>query len=415
MSWEETHKGHDVWQALRELAEALRAAITNGDIDITEARVRRLKSVVHLALGFEEYPHALITSVALNRVRDRAQAITDALPSAEGVFGTPSASSPSKFTSLVNELRQWPQKGSANLRSLTKQVEQLDSLVEDLKEHASEAHAAVRSEADEHAATIRSESSRLIEEIRNEVQALRDELGTSSEQLAELGRSISDEKTRIDDANRAHQESFEQDQAERKMRFQEWLDETDAVREASEESAKTQAQDLIQHLKDAQTKADTILGVVGERSIATDYGRWADKQKFRATAWSIAAVMCFLIAGGVFAASVFDWFDSRPLDGAASALWQHTAAHFGMTAVLLAAAVFSSTRSNQHWQEEKDAKARQLVLATMEPYLVNLEEGDRREVRQEAARAMFVVQRDKDEKRKKFSIRGPSPGQRPWD
>lgn len=395
MSWEDDHREDGLWAVVEEAQSVLEENVRTEELDTSDSRVQRLRSILSVLIGHRDHPDVLITPSARKNVGKVVESITSQLPGIEGIYKAPAGGTVSKFEELARNLRSWPQRGSVKLVGLTQQVQHLEGTLTSFKESASENIEELVKERDSAAHTLRADHAKTLEALREEIGQLSSEVQELRNSSESVGATLSEAEGRIEETMKSQKSEFQTERQARTDEFEEIMQgQVDAWQESYNES-REQTDTLVASIESKNKDAEAILGTLAQRSTAENYGKWAKQQRRAAGWWSATAVFLFALAAGVFIESTFQFFTSPSVIPSTESLWGEVVTRLGMTAVVLAGALYAAKEAGQHRKEERQAKARELVLTTMDPFLVNIHEDVRELIRSEAARSIFVL-RDQD-------------------
>lgn len=397
MSWQENHREDGLWESVEETQEAIAKHISDRTLDSSDSRLHQLKALLSYLLAYRDEPHALITSAARKAVGTSLKEINAQLPNLDGLFKARSGQSTIIFNAFASRLRTWPQSGSVTLRGLAQQVERLENDLRAAHQIANDQIEKLESTSEEAIEAIHQQRQEQSAKYEKEIEALREEIKKLQGTLVDTRASIHEAESRLDDSVQKQRAVFEADQEDRGKAFSEQLENQVEEAKKAHFEAQTKADETLQDISIKYSEAESILGEMAQRSTATDYGQWAEKQQKTARNWSWVAVALFIITAAAFFESTFHFFSAPSTALDADDLWGEFFTRLGMTGVGLAGALYAAKESSQHKKEERMAKARELVLRTMDPFMANIDDDSRKLIRTEAARAIFVLRDEKEE------------------
>lgn len=410
MAWEDDHREDGLWTLVDEALGALEEHVGTEALDASDSRVQLLRSVLSHLSAYRENPDALITPTARKNVGNSVEAITSQFPNIEALFKAPAGGSVSKFEELARAVRPWPQRGSVSLAGLKQQVQQLQEALDHANESASRQ---IRELEERGAATseeVKTQYQTHLEELQTEMTELQKSVRELRDEAGSVGVDVAQAEAKIDEVLKVQVAAFEESQEKRAETFNEHITNEANASSAERESALNDAQETLKEIHTKEEEAGAILGALAQRSTATNYGQWAEEQRKSAKAWSWIAVALFVIAAIAFIESTFHFVTSPAVVAGADSLWGDALTRLGMTGVVLAGALYAARESGQHKKEQRKAKARELVLTTMDPFMANINADVKELIRTEAARAIFVL-RDEEESP---AGRSPTPD-RMWE
>lgn len=396
MSWEDDHREDGLWQLIDDAQSSISEHIREEELDSSDSKVQRLRALLSHAAAYRDHPDVLITPSARRNAGKAVEVVASNLPDVESLYKAPAGGTVSKFEELARIMRSWPQRGSVSLAGLKQHVQQLEGTLSNFREVASTKLEEVRVESSGSLEEVVKKHDEVLEQFRADVTEAQHELQQVREVASAVEEAVKQSEARIEEALQSHRTVFEEEQEQRSTASTERLDAQIAEWEKSREEARGLSDGLIADIDKKKDEAEKLLGAIAQRSTATDYGAWAMQQRRSAFWWSVTAVVLFILASLVFIESTFHFVTSPSVTPSGDSLWGEVVTRLGMTAVVLAGALYAAKEAGQHRKEERKAKARELVLTTMDPFMANIDEDVRVLLRSEAARAIFVL-RDQEE------------------
>lgn len=390
MSWQSDFEASNVWAAAEAVQERLAGAVGEGELAATETGVGQVRDLAARVLAQREDPDITITTRSLGTVANLLTEIHQGLPNlAQAAFKPYRAGNMNKlprFDQIADEVRSWPQSGKGKLTGLSNQVAALDAL-------SSVALDAVQDRVDRLQAQIESSNSAMEQsaaerdsKISQSVAATQTRLDEVQRELGRLQETAEQQSTRIDEAIRAHQETFSQAEQQRTEQVATVVEERKAEWLALLSTTQEEIKDHLASMDSYEEQSKKVLTAVGVNSTATDYGSYANLQARSANAWRWIAATVLSLAGAWFVASSI--FPSLHGNGA---LWEQAVSRLGITAAIAGVGLYAARESSQHRAQERRARHTQLVLTALEPFIANLEPERAAQIRDEAARALFVA------------------------
>jgi hypothetical protein len=391
MSWQEDFDSAPVWASAAFVDEQLATLVHGQRIDPMDGQVERLRALVARVMVQRGDPDITITPHSLQVVDRLLREIMEVLPDvAEAAFKSRrrgSVTTPSRFDQIVEEVRHWPQSSSGKIAGLSqilanaeastaRMVAQVRSQYLDLDQQAS----VLREQLREGPSAQAVEATRVLAEAQRRIADFEREIGV----LFESGQQQS---ARIDQAIRAHQETFTQ---EERLRTDEATEAASRRADEWQEELSQAQRGITEHLTEMDGYAEqsrNVLAAVGVNSTATFYGGYAKDQAKLANAWRFVAVGILALAGAWFvASSIFPTLHGQ------GALWEQAISRLGITAAVAGVGLYAARESSQHREQERRARRAELVLTALDPFIVNLEPERAHKIRDEAARALFVAE-----------------------
>lgn len=230
------------------------------------------------------------------------------------------------------------------------------------------------------------------------------------EKLENLSKSIDTKRQETDSLISAWQKQYSNEQNDRNNSFakdQKDRDEKFAVwKNSLERQAETKFEQLVQgsnekfvagekefiekisrYIEDAEDKHKRILelyGLVAGDSVASDYLKSAENEKYRADFWNLITLLFIFGAAG--------WlFFSYSMNGIDFS-WERILTAFPITGIFLLGAVYSSRQSNLHRENEKRARWVSLDVKAFDPFIESLPEEKRNNLKSKIGERLFGQQ-----------------------
>lgn len=220
-------------------------------------------------------------------------------------------------------------------------------------------------------------------------------------QLVSYKAEFEAQKTRIDTLVTSQTEAFQASQIERgslftqeaesrKLSFEQWTKSADEKLKTILDGTQTAADKHLQEMERQKARAEEILGVVAASGVSSHYQNTANREFWSAEILRGVAILFFLGMIGMVAYVVFT------LNGEKFE-WQMGLFRVGVGLALLAPAYYCTRESSKHREAEKRNRRLQIELATIEPYLQNLENAaDRQAIFKQKAEGYFLGQMHKE-------------------
>lgn len=288
--------------------------------------------------------------------------------------------------SIIEGIRSWADDG--NELDIAKHVDRSSSIVKQLP----------RSQLSDMRTIIR-QLKTASDHDRNARKELEERLSQQTEEIATLQRSIA----AIDSSFRREYDSIVADSRAKMAAQEKRVDNTinniqERINEAERlvtnrannllhekaTSFRNQADTVLAELNEYQSQARELLQVTGETATATDYGRHANEEKQTANRLRAYAAAFF--------ASSFLWvllsalFPTIAGDDAWASLIVRTVGAIA----LIGGGLYLARESANHRHQEVHARAKELDLKAIDPFMVNLPPEFRDEIKALAARRLFA-------------------------
>lgn len=392
MSWRVEFEADGVWAVAGSVRDRIADAIRSGELSANETDVERVRELVARVLAQRDDPFVTITGRSLGKVADALQQIFLGLPEIAVAFAArrnAGAAGLPMFDIIANEVRTWPQSGKGKLSGLGNQVAALEATTVAELNHVHEELDALRATIRSVDTEIQRSTAAQINEVSNAVESAQSRVSQIERDMDRLAETATQQTVRIDEAIRAHQDTFAQAELQRAEQAAEAVNQRRD--EWSEELSKSSArvEEHLAAMAEHESKSRKVLEAVGVNSTATDYGRHANEQAKAANSWRRIAATILSLAGLWFVlSSVFPYLHG---DGE---LWEQAVSRLGITAAVAGVGLYAARESSQHRAQERQARHTQLVLTALEPFIANLDAEMAAQIRDEAARALFVTRPD---------------------
>lgn len=249
-------------------------------------------------------------------------------------------------------------------------------------------------------------------------------LKANNEKLNELSGAIESQKSRIDSVISDFQSQFLNAQTGRNEEFDNFLkkgeedfkgtissntktfdqiistqqESFDNMNEGYEEQLKTQQESfdsLVSHLKtklqaeldsiqEMNNEAEKILGIMSMKGLAQGYQKIADSEGKKAFWWNVISISSLL---GIL------WFGYEFIiqhEGEMS--WTALVSRMVLTGVGITLFTYGAKQATNHRNEERRNRKIELELASLDPYLKDLEKNEQKKVKQELVNKYFGVE-----------------------
>jgi hypothetical protein len=374
----------DLVDALRDRLSAVRAPVADVPVESRDALEQALPDALgrlvaifdHWVLLLSATPSELVTDSMANNL----QQVFSMVESAFTNFASNPAAYAATFHQAVDQLAAatvaWA--GLAPLSKTTAtQVERL--LVGGLE------RAVDRTEAAASRIEKRLEESDRVREARiaESDAALQTETARLSTEMAALRTQISSEQTRLDQLTTQYQQQFAEAQERRSTEFEQLRAQAQADTQEAREHFTSEAQETLDRLERIRAQAQDVANAVANTGTATAYGSEARVQRRAANIWRFIAV-----GFGVLAAlSVLITLEWSP--GGQSLSVPSVAGRLAFAVILAGVASYAVSQSSDHRRREQHARRLELELTAFTPFIENLNEQDREEVRKAFVDRLF--------------------------
>ncbi|MFE5505046.1 hypothetical protein ACFQ73_20970 [Amycolatopsis japonica] len=229
-----------------------------------------------------------------------------------------------------------------------------------------------------------------IESIRQDIQESRTSLSSnqdqSNDQLQRLSDSVDSEIQRIDAAVGDMSSRFSSEVSERQASFSATLNESKNQFANFLADQKQEGKGAIDNLEALKKEAENLVDAVGLTATATDYGKYAESETKTANWLRLLALLFF--------SGSFLWLLLGHLiqPETAGNFWQMAGIRILGAIALLGGGIYSARESAQHRRQARIAKAKQLDLKALDPFIVTLPESEQFAIKASAARRLFVEQ-----------------------
>jgi hypothetical protein len=209
------------------------------------------------------------------------------------------------------------------------------------------------------------------------------------------------QKTRIDSLVTSQTEAFQASQIERanlftqeaesrKLSHELWTKNADDKFNATLDATQKAADKHLQEMELQKARAKEILGIVAASGVSGHYQKTANREFWSAEILRGIALLFFIGMIGMVAYVVFTLKGDK-LD------WQMGLFRIGVGLALLAPAYYCTRESSKHREAEKRNRRLQIELATIEPYLENLNDvAERQAIFKQKAEGYFLGQLQKE-------------------
>jgi hypothetical protein len=243
-------------------------------------------------------------------------------------------------------------------------------------------------------ATVVADAEKDRDRLADTADSLRARLAETGRQLDNLETNTAAQAARLDQALADQKAQFSSDQADRTAVFRDAED--DRTREAEETARRASAQftatageltDTAQQtlagLAELKKQADELVGAIGVAGVAAGYNETAQREGQVADRLRVATVVVALAAAAVLVFALF-------IDHSAAGSWQRLVTRLLVSASFAGVAAYCGRESAAHRAVARDARARHLQLAALNPYLANMPEAESVRLKSELAPGWFA-------------------------
>lgn len=273
-----------------------------------------------------------------------------------------------ELTRLLEQVAGNPTSVAANPASyadgLITQVAQLPAAQNrDLEQAAKEAASSFRRSAAQHLHAVGEEAEQLraqLAEIAAASDQAQQEAKQSSEastselrsQLESIHASATTAQQQIEDLAASHGEAFEEEQVARAKRSEEaWS--------GTREEIQTEAGELVADLARMRSQAQGLVGAVGAASTANHFRD--DAKRERISYWTLLALTVLSLSGAVVVAALAAAHPETEI--------QRLITKMGVSAALIAFAVFTGSRARDHRAREQVSQDKELDMRAFGPFI----------------------------------------------
>lgn len=363
--WDEEYLGHPVWDTLDTTIAELQSLLR--EVEDPELNGARLLLLLRLTRGYAKTPSLLVGRSMLEGLNNAFTALIQAI---QAYRNSPT---PSYLTRVFNSdnqiielLRGWPNtdnltlhRSAAALRIVTKETEDRSAEFEEKSDELINSISLLQDRASE----LARDFDALVSKVEGHFESI--ELAAQVK-LAEL------------------EDTFGVQEEDREKRFTESQNNLNQQFNDSIKVSKDEARKTLDYIEQKKSEAEAVVGAIGVFSTASAYQQYANQQRFNANWMRAIAILLYLAAFALLAWSVYfaDHADST---------WESTAVRLLSSASLLAGAVYTSRESTKHREHESKAKATEIKLLALEPFMAPLESDFQKSLRYSVARDVFVT------------------------
>ena len=230
---------------------------------------------------------------------------------------------------------------------------------------------------------IRTKANESVSQFNQTEQKLNDLKTEIDNQKTRLDKMLNEQTTTFNNAETTRNQNFTKAQQQQKTDFENLIKEfstkkseiitehTSALKTLAEESSNS-SESLLGKIQAQLNKAEEIVGTLVKTSLSGTYKQIANRELW--SAW-VMRCLALLFFGGMVAMIVwlaYDLSENKISD------WRYFAARLSFSIALFVPAVYLAKESSRHWIAEKNNRKLALELATFEPFLVHLDDKERK-------------------------------------
>ena len=231
--------------------------------------------------------------------------------------------------------------------------------------------------------------------LQNELSKRNSELGTLQQNLEKTqdrtNTLISDWQKQFSKAQEVRNSSFHDQIKELENKFDE---QKNKIIENNEQQLKEKydayADTIERKLEKAEEhnqKIKDLFKLVSENSVAGSYDNYATSEK-RSAFWLMCASLGFIVIGILL--HLYNYF-FRASGAGGDHLWESYIAMLPLTGLLMYGAIYTGSLANKHRKNSQRMKWFALNVKAIDPYLENLDEQERKEIKKELSKEFFKI------------------------
>lgn len=249
--------------------------------------------------------------------------------------------------------------------------------------------------------------------LENDITGTSTALTNNKEKLNELTSSINDQKTRVDSIVNEFQSQFSQGQNQRTEEFnnlikkseedlkgsiQNFEENFDSAIEANDqqleskqnsydsiiEDLKSKVQTELDQIKEMNKEAEKVLGLMSMKGLAKGYQKIANDESKKAFIWNAISILSLMTIIGFG----YDYIINH--EGTIS--WTSLISRVVLTGVGLTLFTYCAKQATNHRNEERRNRKIELELASLDPYLKDLDTEEQKKVKHDLVNKYFGVE-----------------------
>ncbi len=370
--WKERLHGGPAAATLAQLEEGVgRLAEIADETQLPElARLRRVLALVRAHVDGDDAE--LVGRLAQDQLQAHLQQV---LPVLQGQVasadqgGTPNLTQVNDLLdNVLDDLAFWPplplvRETTASQRAMAAVASDSEAILQGLRKSVDgvgEEVARVRTEG-EQAQQARDTALKDLDAKMTQLEA------TINLQTARLDAALNQQSGNFDAAQETRRQQFDQLLSEFRENIAKTTTELQEGARTSSEAFEAFAQEHLDALSRYETRAEEVVGIIARTGMAGGYEDYANREGRRAD-----VLRAITIGLGVVAVGALVWLAAVAAQGTLSAT--AAAAKVGLSAALGGLAAYTARESNRHRASENRARNLQLALASIGPYLSELDD-----------------------------------------
>lgn len=380
------YEDHGVWVLLGQISETLHDADLATDDETEADKVEIIETSIATLKMHSSYSSPIITSPILDELQNHLMTVHQRLAEwkANNYATAHLDNAVVAVAPAVKMVMGWPNSKDKYLRGA---IQASEAFQEDSRQSMTE----LERRTDELITEFRAQVDTLtgeLTEVRAAVDRAASHVDTSvtsfDTSYTEAAARVNTQVERLDSALNSLQETFAKSEESRTKQFADSLAEIEENADENLKAQLTAAEEHVEKIRDYEKQVEKLVNAVGLTGTATEYGTYANQQQRAANSWR-------WIASAAFAASFVALVITLIVEPVTrDTPWQFVAIRLGISVALLAFGAYAARESTQHRREERSAKDKQLDLAALDPFIVTLDEDERKRIKADAAKRLFV-------------------------
>lgn len=404
--WAAEYSNHPVWTHISSTLDLIDQNIEKASDDDRD-RLQRIRTILSAFQPAEQDPSPLVSTQMLNDLASTLQGSVMS-PLQQWVNNPASNTLPAALNGMdqfLNYAKGWPVTKDRTTKTATESlkqvIEEANEELESFKQKSTEELGQLSTSID----GLINRLQQITTDVDQKTSTFNSEVSAASAEVQRLLQNGKTMETRLEEVLRSQNQSFTNSETQRGQVFNdaetkranEFSELTttlqgefdtalkDFIRswEESQVKAVDQAEQLMASLRKLEKEARDVVGATARVSTSTGYGKYADEQRRTANILRFIAITLFIAAFILIAYFVHE--ESNNPDS-----WKVTVMRATVSVTVLAAAGYVIRESNVHRTEQLKAKAVQLKLLAMGPFIANLPEHKQQHLTEQAATVLFV-------------------------
>lgn len=196
-----------------------------------------------------------------------------------------------------------------------------------------------------------------------------------------LEEGIQKQKTFLSDFIKSSKSDFESSKDSIESEYRDGINEFLEGATMRDEAGSRRAQSLLEEIESHENKAKELLGMIGEKALSWGYQEDADGEKKEKRSWEVVT--------GTILLAMFIWGVASPWvlpgDG-----WRVILVRWLPFVPLYVLVGVSIRSTSEHRRSEREHRHKHIALAALEPFLRDMDEAKKNEVRYNIASSFFV-------------------------